>query len=88
MRPHQYARPVSDYLQHRRSTERIKGRKTSRRARLGLELLEDRITPSVTLTGVPTWQSEGPGPELNSQQAFWGGDDDSIRQARDVSGDE
>jgi hypothetical protein len=62
MRPHQYARQVRDYLQHRRATERIKGRKTSRRARVGLELLEDRMTPSLTLTGAPPWQPEGPSP--------------------------
>ena len=48
------------------STGRIKGRKASRRARLVLELLEDRLAPSVTLTGVPTWLPEGPSPNIGA----------------------
>jgi hypothetical protein len=34
---------------------------------LRLELLEDRTLPSITLTGVPTWIPQGPGPTFKGQ---------------------
>jgi hypothetical protein len=53
------------FLKPRRSPDRRHARYYQPR----LDLLEDRVTPSVTLTGVPTWIEQGPGPE---QSPFYG----------------
>ena len=32
-----------------------------------METLEDRLAPAITVTGVPTWVEQGPGPLIKGQ---------------------
>jgi hypothetical protein len=65
--------PLSAWL--KRFTQRPPVQKARRRSRrrpasLTLEVLEDRTVPTAVLTGVPTWLSQGPAPELNGDSSL------------------
>lgn len=60
-------RGVQDALRNVPTGPARQGRRKRVWRELLLELLEDRTAPTVTLTGFPTWESQGPGPITGGQ---------------------
>ncbi len=54
-------------LSRRWFPRRVERRVPVRRVRPCLEVLEDRLAPAISLTGVPDWVEQGPGPSLATQ---------------------
>lgn len=61
-------RSLFDFSRGRLSkAPRRKHRRTANHTKLGVEKLEDRHLLAVSISGVPAWVAEGPGPILNGQ---------------------